>query len=79
MPKLDYPELAKRVVRTGVMAFIGVYGGANLINLLGGSSSFNVSLARSAGAAALAAVVSLLWNALLDPSPVPSLRLKGDQ
>jgi hypothetical protein len=58
------------------MSFIGVYGGANLVNALGGSSGFNVSLARSAGAAALVAVVSLLWNLFLDPSPVPSIRLK---
>jgi hypothetical protein len=77
MPKLDYPELVKRVVRTAAMSFIGVYGGANLVNAVGGSAAFNVSLAKSAAAAALVAVVSLLWNLFLDPSPVPSLELKG--
>lgn len=64
----------KKGVRTFVQAFIAVYGGTNLINALGGSTQFDPALLRSAAAAGLVAIATLLWNAFLDPSPVPSLK-----
>ena len=63
----------KKTVRTFVQAFIAVYGGTNLINALGGTTQFDPALLRSAAAAGLVAVATFLWNAVLDPSPIPSL------
>jgi hypothetical protein len=66
-------EMWKRVVRTFVQAFIGLYGGANLVGLISGSQPVDVNALRAAGAAGVVAVVTLLWNAVYDPSPLPSL------
>ncbi len=71
-------EIAKRILRTAVMTFIGVYGASNIINVVSGTSTFDASLARAAGAAAAVSIVTALWNIFLDPSAVPSLRLKAD-
>lgn len=63
----------KRVVRTFVAAFLGVYGAPAILGALAGSQPVDINAARAAAVAGLAAVVSLVWNAVLDPSPIPSL------
>lgn len=68
--------LVKKVVRVFVQAFIGLYGGANLVGLLAGSQPVDVGALRAAGAAGLVAVITFLWNGFLDPSPLPSLRVE---
>lgn len=77
--KLDFsPATWKKVARTFVASFITVYGGTNLVNALGGATQFDPQLLRSAAVAGGIAVATLLWNAFLDPSPVPSLRVKPE-
>lgn len=70
--KFDVVTL-KRVVRVFIATFVASYGGANLIAALGGSAVFDYSALRAAAVSGLVAVAVLFWNAVLDPSPVPSL------
>jgi hypothetical protein len=70
---VDAKGVARRVIRTFLQAFIATYGGANLIAALGGSEEFDVSLLRSAAVSGLVALASLIWNTVLDPSPIPSI------
>jgi hypothetical protein len=65
----------KKVVRVFVQAFIGLYGGTNLIGLIAGSQPVDVGALRAAAAAGFVAVITFLWNAVYDPSPVPSLKV----
>jgi hypothetical protein len=77
--KLDFsPATWKKVVRTFVAAFVGLYGGSNLIGVISGSQPLDPTALRAAAAAGFIAVVTLLWNAFLDPSPVPSLRVNPE-
>ena len=67
-----------RGVRTFVAAFLAVYGAPALIGVASGSQPLDTSALRAAAVAGIAAVISLLWRAFLDPSPIPSLK-DGDQ
>ena len=62
-----------RAIRTFVAAFLAVYPAPLIIGALSDSSLIDTSALRAAAVAGIAAVVSYLWRALLDPSPVPSL------
>ena len=64
----------KKVVRTFVAAFGGVYGVPALIGAAAGSQPLDTTALRAAAVAGAAAVITLVWNAILDPSPVPSLK-----
>lgn len=75
---LSWENTWRPVVRTAIQVFIATYGASNIINVLGGSATFDVSLARAAGAAALVSVVTALWRIFLDPSPIPSLARKSE-
>jgi hypothetical protein len=55
----------KKVVRVFVYSFLGVYGAPAIIGAL--------AALRSAAVAGLVAVIALFWNAVMDPSPIPSL------
>lgn len=75
MPKIDLSANTwKRVARTFVAAFLAVYPASAIIGAAAGSQPVDVNAARAAAVAGLAAVVTLIWNAVLDPSPVPSLK-----
>ena len=63
-----------RGVRTFVAAFLAIYPAPAIIAWASGSELLDTSALRSAGVAGIAAVISLLWRAFLDPSNVPSLR-----
>lgn len=63
----------KKVVRVFGYAFVGMYGGSNLIGALSGSQPVDTNALRAAAVAGLVAVVALVWNAVIDPSPIPSL------
>lgn len=71
--KFDLVTL-KRGIRVFVFGFLGVYGAPALIGALSGSQPIDTSALRAAGVAGLVAVVAMLWNAFMDPSPVPSLK-----
>lgn len=71
--KLDSTTL-KRAVRTFVAGFLGVYGLPALLGVVTGSQPLDTTALRAAAAAGLAAAVALVWNAWLDPSPLPSLK-----
>ena len=64
----------KKVVRVFVYAFLGVYGAPALIGAASGSQPIDVSALRVAAVAGIVAVIALFWNAVMDPSPVPSLK-----
>jgi hypothetical protein len=63
----------KKVVRVFVYSFLGVYGAPAIIGALAGSQPVDVNALRSAAVAGLVAVIALFWNAVMDPSPIPSL------
>jgi len=63
----------KKVVRVFVYAFLGVYGAPAIIGALSGSQPVDVNALRAAAVAGLVAVIGLFWNAVMDPSPIPSL------
>lgn len=63
----------KKVVRVFVYAFLAVDPAPALIGALSGSQPLDVGALRAAAVAGVAAVVALVWNAVLDPSPIPSL------
>lgn len=63
----------KKVVRTFVAAFLSVYAAPALIGAASGSQPLDTNALRAAAVAGIAAVISLVWNAVLDPSPIPSL------
>lgn len=67
----------KKVVRVFVYAFLGVYGAPAIIGALSGSQPVDVNALRAAAVAGLVAVIALFWNAVMDPSPVPSLNPEG--
>jgi hypothetical protein len=64
----------KKGVRVFVYAFLGVYGAPALIGALSGSQPLDTTALRAAGVAGIIAVIALFWNAVMDPSPVPSLK-----
>ena len=63
----------KKVIRVFVYAFLGIYGAPALIGAASGSQPLDVNALRSAAVAGLVAVIALFWNAVMDPSPIPSL------
>lgn len=67
-----------RGVRTFVAAFLAIYPAPAIIAWASGSELLDVNALRSAGVAGIAAVISLVWRAFIDPSAVPSLK-DGDQ
>ena len=62
-----------RAIRTFVAAFLATYPAPLIIGALSGSQPIDTSALRAAAVAGLAAIVSYLWRAVLDPSPIPSL------
>ena len=77
MPKLD-ANLAKKVVRVFIFAFLAVDPAPALIGYLSGSQPIDTSALRAAAVAGFAAVVTLLWNLIMDPSPIPSLKVTNE-
>lgn len=63
-----------RGIRTFVAAFLAVYGAPAIIGAASGSQPIDTNALRAAAVAGIAAVISLLWRAFLDPSPLPSLK-----
>lgn len=63
----------KRALRTFVAAFLAVYPIPALIAWASGSSPLDTSALRAAAVAGLAALVSLVWRAFIDPLPVGTL------
>lgn len=63
----------KKAVRVFVYAFLGVYGAPALVGALSGSQPLDTTALRAAAVAGLIAVIALFWNAVMDPSPIPSL------
>ena len=64
----------KKGVRVFVAAFLATYPAPAVLGTLTGSQPVDVSALRAAAVAGLAAVVIVFWNAVMDPSPVPSLK-----
>ena len=64
----------KSVVRVFVYAFLAVEPIPALLGIASGSQPVDLGALRGAAVAGLAAVVALVWNAVVDPSPVPSLK-----
>lgn len=76
---LDFsPATWKKVTRTFVGGFIAVYGVPAILGAAAGSQPIDTNALRAAAVAGFAAVISLIWNSVLDPSPVPSLRVKPE-
>jgi hypothetical protein len=71
-------NLVKKVVRIFAYAFIGLYPVNNLIGNLSGSQPIDVTALRAAGAAGVIAVLGFIWNAFVDPSPIPSLAITNE-
>lgn len=63
----------KKAVRVFVFAFLAVDPAPALIGVLSGSQPLDVGALRAAAVAGVAALVAFFWNAVMDPSPVPSL------
>ena len=64
----------KKVVRVFAYAFVAAYPIPVILGNLSGSQPIDVNALRAAAVAGLAAVVALVWNAIVDPSPIPSLK-----
>ena len=63
-----------RAIRTFVAAFLALVPGPALIGWASGSTPIDTTALRGAAVAGIAAVISFFWRALLDPSPIPSLK-----
>lgn len=63
----------KKVVRVFVYAFLAVEPIPALLGIASGSQPVDLGALRGAAVAGIAAVIALIWNAVVDPSPVPSL------
>jgi hypothetical protein len=74
MPVLN-ANLLKKVIRVFIFAFIAVDPLPALLGVLSGSQPLDTSALRAAAVAGAAAVVALLWNLIMDPSPIPSLKI----
>ena len=74
MTSFDLKSAFIRGIRSFVFAFLAVYPAPALIGAASGSQPVDLSAARAAAVAGIAAVITLLWRAFLDPSPVPSLK-----
>lgn len=68
----------KKVIRVFVFAFLAVDPAPALIGILSGSQPLDVGALRAAAVAGLAAVITFFWNAVMDPSPIPSLNPERD-
>lgn len=73
--KLDLSaSTLKAGVRVFVAGFVGVYGAPALIGAASGSQPVDVNALRSAAVAGIVAVLIMAWRAVMDPSPIPSLK-----
>ena len=63
----------KKAVRVFFYAFVAAYPVPVILGNLSGSQPVDVNGLRAAAVAGIAAVVALFWNAVMDPSPIPSL------
>jgi hypothetical protein len=63
----------KRGVRTFVIAFLAIEPASALIGAASGSQPVDTSALRAAAVAGVAAVISVVWRAFIDPLPVPTL------
>ena len=66
-----------RGIRTFVAAFLAIYPASNIIGAFSGSQPLDTSALRAAAVAGVAALVSLVWRAFIDPLPVPTLADKN--
>lgn len=66
-----------RGVRTFVAAFLAVYGVPAILGALSGSQPIDTNALRAAAVAGFAAIISLVWRAVIDPLPVPTLADKN--
>ena len=64
----------KAGIRVFVAAFLGVYGAPAIIGAASGSQPVDVNALRSAAVAGIVSVLIMVWRAVMDPSPVPSLK-----
>lgn len=72
--KVNWGDVAIRTVKTFVQVFIGLQGGARLIDWLDGTVPVDTNGLRIAAAGAAVAAVTYVWNVLLqafstDPTP----------
>lgn len=74
MSHADLKAAVIRGLRSFVFAFLAVYPAPAIIGAASGSQPVDLSAARAAVVAGIAAVITLLWRAFLDPSPIPSLK-----
>jgi len=64
----------KKAVRVFVYAFLAVYGVPQILAAASGSAPIDTTALRAAAVAGIAALIGYVWNAVMDPSPVPSLK-----
>lgn len=72
--KVNWGDVAIRTVKTFVQVFIGLQGGARLVDWLDGTVPVDTNGLRIAAAGAAVAAVTYVWNVLLqafstDPTP----------
>jgi hypothetical protein len=75
---VDWADTARKTARTFVFAFLAVYPAPAIIGALSGTQPLDTSAVRAAAVAGLAAVISVVWRVVVDPSPIPSLAPKAD-
>lgn len=63
----------KKAIRLAAYAFIALYPVSNVIGNVTGSQPVDVSALKAAAGAAVVAAIGVLWNAIADPNPIPSL------
>jgi xanthine/uracil/vitamin C permease (AzgA family) len=66
-----------RGIRTFVAAFLAVYGAPAILGAASGSQPIDTNALRAAAVAGIAAVISLVWRAFIDPLPIPTLADKN--
>ena len=73
--KLDLATL-KKTIRVFVYAFLALFPADQLLGVIAGTQVVDIGALRAAAAAGLVAVIAFIWNAVMDPSPIPSLEVK---
>ena len=64
----------KKAVRVFGYAFVAVYPIPAIIGAASGSQPLDTHALRAAAVAGIAGLVAYAWNAIVDPSPIPSLK-----
>lgn len=75
--KVNWGDVAVRTVKTFVATFVGLQGGARLIDWIDGTAPVDTNGLRIAAAGAVVATVTYVWNVLIQafsPDPTPGSR-----